>query len=156
MQLTENCDASTSIGKRGGSTTFESAKWSIEGSGSADEYRLHLYQHMDHNISDLRCAPNLSCLFAEHARHSSVNYPADMDSKHLARPSRRGPARVPTLPEPPTNWLLGEPADQQGRLQYPCELPCRTYNCNISGVLAGSASSRIDCHTLRRRLKTYK
>lgn len=46
MALTDDCNTDTQIGKRGGSTGFECATWRIEGSGGADEYRMHLHQKM--------------------------------------------------------------------------------------------------------------
>ncbi len=53
MALTDGCDASTALGKRGGSSYFECINFRIEGSGGADWYHMHLRQEMSRETSTL-------------------------------------------------------------------------------------------------------
>ena len=52
--LTDKCDTSTLIGKRGGYSAFQCVEWHIDGwQRSADMYRLHLHQQMVDKFSQI-------------------------------------------------------------------------------------------------------
>ena len=53
MALTDKCNPTTNLGKRGGFSYFECVNFKIEGSGGADWYRLHFHQEMAYTKSSV-------------------------------------------------------------------------------------------------------
>ena len=89
--LTDGCDTSTMLGKRGGSVDYKCVRWEIAGAGGADVYRLHLSQRMVGDWSEIEyvCHSWSSPAFTQTNVPNLTVTPLQMDHVRLERHDRR-------------------------------------------------------------------